>query len=499
MRLIPGILASTCSLPANGCMPEFADGDHVCGVHGMPNSCCGASSIQLSAACRSAGLQQQSAGLAPESLIEPRVFSALLGRCLTYSRQVAPCAFPMTRRTPYVAVGLCLVFAAVAALLFIPFSHAEGDFWDNMRECLRFGYVPSAFLPDFYPYLSALVYKPFGPSGVVAMQAGMYLGVAACVFLTLRRVTGEDAGSALGAGAILLDPDLLSSIPKLWDTEMTVLLLLALIALSLALRERDWVAPVSVGLVWGLSLSVRPNFAVLALPIGYGLFLAYGRRAVLRGALVGALAFGTLAAANTAAHGSFYLPQNGPYNLFAGANGHSEEALLALYNGEPSIPEAMHEDGYPGLKFYELRYKPVFTRLAFGFMAAHPLQWLWLDVVKLGTLLRPDTKAHPLFSAPGLVKLLTSLSMPLWLGLLLASRPLRQVDKLFVLFAAAYVLPFVLTNADPRFRPALDVLVLTHGAALVLRRLERGRGSPVGGALYRRAQEARYEHMQGRA
>ena len=43
------------------------------------------------------------------------------------------------------------------------------------------------------------------------------------------------------------------------------------------------------------------------------------------------------------------------------------------------------------------------------------------------------------------------------------ARDLDAVGRgLFVMFAVAYVGPFLLTNADPRFRIPLDILVLTH-------------------------------------
>ncbi len=254
------------------------------------------------------------------------------------------------------------------------------------------------------------------------------------------------------------------------DTEITVFLLAALLAVSLALRpsrpSRLWL----LGAVWGLGLAVRPYFACMALPIAYALWITYGRAALKWGALVAACAFATLAAATVAAHGSLYFPQNGPYNFFAGANSHTQFALLHAYNAEPSIAPAMADHGYPATAFYNLSLRPVYTRLALTYIAAHPLQWIWLGLVKLATLLRPDTKAHALWTGTGFLKLLTSLSAPVWLILLASARSFRKTDRLFVLFAIAYVLPFLLTNADPRFRPALDVLLLTHAAVLLARR-----------------------------
>ncbi len=382
---------------------------------------------------------------------------------------------------------LALLPGILLALHLLPFSHAEGDFWENMQAALRTGHVPSIFLPGFYPFVCAWFYRPFGAGGVEVFQAALYLASAGCVLLILRRMVGPRSSATLAAGLIALDPDLLSSIPKLWDTEATACLLAALAAVSLALEPARRKLPTALllGAVWGLGMAVRPNFVLLAVPIAWALFAARAR-------LGAACAFGAaalaLAAANTLAHGAFYFPQNGPYNLFAGANPYTRGALLSVFNAEPSIAPAMAAHGYPALNSYALALRPVYSRFALQFMAAHPFEWLGLAALKLGTLLRPDTKAHPLFSAWGLVKLLTSLAVPFWLAILLWVRGQGWTakDTLIVLFAVFYILPFVLTNADPRFRPALDVLVLTHVASLILRRL----GFGVRPADRRRAEQA---------
>ncbi len=391
----------------------------------------------------------------------------------------------MSGKSAYAVLGLILIFAALVAARFIPFSHAEGDLALNLLDCLRTGHISSTFLPGFYPFLCSFFYKPVGPGGVIALQVAMYFGIAALTWSTILRLSSNPPGAALLTALILLDPDLLSSIPKLWDTEITVLFVSALLFLSLAIRQRGYLQVVLLGIVWGLSLAVRPNLLVLGVPIAYALRLGYGKAAYLRGAVVAGLAIFTLAAANTVAHGSFYLPQNGPYNLFAGANPHTQSALIHAYNAEPSIPPAMADHGYPAVYWYALSLKPVYTRFALAFIQAHPFEWLWLGLVKLATLLRPDTKTHALLTGAGLVKLLTSLSTPLWLALLASSRPLGRIDRIFLVFAAAYVLPFLITNADPRFRPPLDVLVLTHSAVLILRQAsERKRPFYGRGAKY---------------
>lgn len=370
--------------------------------------------------------------------------------------------------------------AMAVAVSAMPFSHAEEDFWNNMWDALRTGHTTTTFLPGFYPFLCSLVYRPFGPAGIEAFQALIYMALAVCTWWMLRRWTGNGPVAAAAAGLIVLNPDLLSSIPKLWDTEVTALLLAGLVAVCLALDRGRPGRVVVLGAVWGLGLAVRPNFIFLAFPIAFALWGAYGRAALVRLAGVGVLALGVVAGANTVAHGSFYLPSNGPYNLFAGANASTRPALLRDLNAEPSIRPAMEEHGYAARDFYDATLNPVFTRFAVQFMTAHPLEWLGLGVLKLGTLLRPDLKAHRLFSADGALKLLTCFCVPVWLVLLGFSRRLGEADRLVILFVAAYVLPFVLTNADPRFRPALDTLVLTHSAALLICRYGPARSASQG-------------------
>ncbi len=140
----------------------------------------------------------------------------------------------MLKRLPYL-LSPVLVLAIAAAIRFLPFSHAEGDFWNNMRDALRTGHTVSTFLPGFYPYLCSLLYKPFGAAGIETFQAAIYLALAACTWFSIRRCTSRNTLAVLAACIVMLNPDLLSSIPKLWDTEMTALLLAALFALCLAL------------------------------------------------------------------------------------------------------------------------------------------------------------------------------------------------------------------------------------------------------------------------
>ncbi len=99
-----------------------------------------------------------------------------------------------------------------------------------------------------------------------------------------------------------------------------------------------------------------------------------------------------------------------------------------------------------------------------SYIYRQPEQAAQLVLLKLETLIRPDTKIYPLPGLGGIVKVLLALAIPFWVVSLVVSRRLfwGREDWLFVTFVVAYVTPFLLTNSDPRFRVPLDILLLTH-------------------------------------
>ncbi len=377
---------------------------------------------------------------------------------------------------------LLLILGPIALLIAwrLPVTYPEGDFIMNVLDVAKTGHVPSIFTPDTYPYLAGMAYKKAGVHGFLAEQVLIYLLLAASVLWLVRLLTRSFHAVLLCAVLICLHPDLLVSIPRVWDTTLTTLLLIVFAALCVyASRQPSPVLLLAIATLWGLGISVRPNFALLIFPLVYLLFMVRttprkGRSSFARPSLqlagMLAWAFAVLLLANRLTHGSFYLARNGPYNFFAGANPYTQAALLRLLNAESSIPLALAAVGiYPTYE-YDLTLSPLYTHAALLFIRTHPLQWLWLGVLKLFTLLRADTKSHPTLSLAWLVQVLTTLCVPLWLGSLALCRKLDPADKLLLVLVASYILPFLLTNADPRFRPALDVLVLCHAASLILRR-----------------------------
>jgi hypothetical protein len=277
----------------------------------------------------------------------------------------------------------------------------------------------------------------------------------------------------VGACLVGLYPDVLISIKKVWDTNITIALMMSIFALLLTILRRGLSTSraVSVGLLWGLSINVRPNFPALVLPIAFTFWCArpsdWGAKRVLSsGALALGFAFLVVALVSAVAHGSFFVPGNGPYNLYAGANPFTQQALLASLNAEPSIYPALRSEGFGSdVNVYSPALRPYYVRASLRFVREHPLGEVKLFGLKLLTLLRPDTKIHPWGSPGGALKTLEALTVPCWLIALLISRNCgwANEDWLVFTFVLAYIAPFVITNSDPRFRVPLDILVLTHG------------------------------------
>ncbi len=354
----------------------------------------------------------------------------------------------------------------------VPFSTPMGGFWFDAQQFATTGHIVTVFTPCGYPAFLGLALLSGGIPGVIGMQLLLYLAILLTAYAILRLLELSPVSAAAGAALLGFHPEIVINIKKIWDTNITTVLLLVLCA-GLLVVMRKGLTPgraTLIGIFWGLSMIIRPNFPALLLPIAFAFWAAPANTSRLRArwwqaALAPSAALITLAILNTAVHGSFYLPQNGPYNLYAGDNAFSEKALRVNLNAEPSIYPSLLANGFPAhVDVYDPALRPYYVSHALLFIRQYPLAACKLVLLKLATLLRPDTKIYPMASPGGIVKCVLALAIPLWVAVLIVQRglPWEGQDWLFVTFAVAYILPFLLTNADPRFRVPLDVLLLTH-------------------------------------
>jgi hypothetical protein len=375
-------------------------------------------------------------------------------------------------RNPIALLFLLVVIAVSGVIAVVPFSTPMGGFWRDAQQFATTGHISSIFTPCGYPALLGLGFRAGGQTGIVSIQLLLYALIVVTIYSILRLLRADRAIAMMGAGVLGLHPELVISIKKIWDTNVTTALLLLLCAVLLAVL-RYGLTPMRAaltGILWGLSINVRPNFPALMLPIAFAFWFAPvpGNRhktLLVSGAVTLFGAGLVVVLVSILVHGSFYIPQNGPYNFYAGDNSYTEMALVLALNAEPSIYPSLLAAGFPpDVDIYSSDLRPYYVTHALLYVRRQPAQAAKLVLLKLETLLRPDTKIYPLPSPGGIVKVLLALAIPFWAVTLLVSRGRLwgREDWLFVAFLVAYIAPFLLTNSDPRFRIPLDVLLLTH-------------------------------------
>lgn len=388
-------------------------------------------------------------------------------------------------------LGLAAGCAVATALADAPQYPMPGYFAD-IQEWAATGHIGDTFTPLAYPLFAGPAYRVAGVPGIVWLQALLYVGLVVVAIRLLSRLGLPDRWAALGALPVLLHPEYVLSIPKVWDVDLSVFLLLLFALMCLAVQGEGMSAKRSIGLglVAGAGIFCRPNYALMLPVVLYAAWTSPGatvRRTVLSLSTVLMVAAATFVFLGWCAHGRPFVPRNGPYNLFAGNNPYAGETLLTKLNAEPSIPEAFAAE-YPkplpdtsaaGF-FYSPALEPFYNHASADFALHHPAEEVELVAIKLWTLFRPDTKVHRAASADGMGKVLLALpALGLVVLLVLTRRAgLTRQDRLLVLAYAGYVLPFLITNSDPRFRIPLDAMLLLHG----LRRLYLLREGPTAGS-----------------
>lgn len=379
-------------------------------------------------------------------------------------------------------------FFAMAATR-VRFSEPMPDFMQQVQEWASSGRIAETFTPIAYPLSIAPAYRGGGIHAIIALQAALQIAlVATCFFFLLQSGVSRWA-AVLGSLPIAIHPELLLSISRLWDVALSTFLLVLVVLLFLRIQAVG--LSLGLSLVGGLGFAIgafcRPNYLVLALALLYAIssgrkvrhnsvssFLIFKERVVLANILifVASTVF-TYCFLGIIGHGSPFFPQNGSYNLFAGNNPYSASAFLTSLNGESSIDQAYRarhpEIGTSTTDYHDHSLNGFYLRSSIGYVRQQPFSEVKLIAIKLFTLFRPDIRSNSTSRAVGVVKYLLALPVVFFLFLLaLPGRArLDRVDRLLLVVYVVYILPFLLTNSDPRFRIPLDVLLLLHCSRLL--------------------------------
>ncbi len=373
--------------------------------------------------------------------------------------------------------------AALAALLATQAAIPVPAFYEYVQEYLRTGHIAEVAFPIEYTWLVGLSIQALGRHGMEILQTAMYVLTVVSVWKLARRI---EVGSryALMAGLVTaVYPQLPASVVKLWDVDFSVFVMVVLLlCLVLIVQMGSRISLViGTGIVFGCGMAERPNMLLLLPLLVYAIFAspARWRRKVLALIVGGVVSAGTLISINTLAHGSFFLPQDGPYNFVQGHNEFTIKAMLQNQTPEQSVSLFMKAEGLnyqdvdiianPKLQGYTPQLQRYFIHHGLEYIRNHPINELKITAVKLYIFLSPYRRLHRGLSLWTIPVVAMALVIPIWLVLLMlkARRGLDLYDKVFIAAAFLYVLPFLLTAVDPRYQFPLDIVLLPHIARLV--------------------------------
>ena len=380
------------------------------------------------------------------------------------------------------APGYWIILAGIPSLLalffalHVPMNAPLPTYFLDAQQYASTGRITNTSYPIAFTWLTGLSLKAFGVLGPEVLQFTLYLLIVLSVWALARKIGASPRYALIAAVVAAIYPQLSASVTKIWDVELCVLLLVVVVLCSVSLM-RDGLRPawvIATGVALGVSFAQRPNMLLLIpLPI-YFCFtsVASWRRKIVSLAGAGVLCAGVMAGINTLAHGSFFLAQNGPYNLVQGHNEYTSQVLLEDLSCERTVALVMIHDGLEDylVDISDPRLQEYWTHRAFAFMRAHPMEEPGIAMVKLWTVFRPNNRNHPAMSLYGIPAILESLIFPAWLIVLVLRKVRTGLDRLdwtFIAMVALFVLPFLITSSDPRYQIPLEICLLSHIAYML--------------------------------
>lgn len=336
----------------------------------------------------------------------------------------------------------------------------------ELADRLRQGPLTESFEPLGYPWLIARMPFEGLETSAKALHVLSYAALGAVLITVVGRGPRRLAAlpGVVASVWILFNPYVLVNLFRLNDNNVAVPALLGVWALV-----TTWSAPVAASALVGALALVRPNVVTLLPAVlwvagraGAGTPATFWKPAArcLAAAVISYVLLSMLIAGT-----AVFRPGNGGYNLFAGNNPATREALAGEYNAEPSLPAGLAWCGVdePPRLVSGAQYVACTTR----FVVAEPLHAIGLAAIKFYTLMiRPNLR---LADSPAQMigqMLMVVPSVAWWAATLLVLVRRRQwLDPAATAMVAAFALPFVLTNADPRLRLPLDPIFVLSLAA----------------------------------
>jgi hypothetical protein len=391
------------------------------------------------------------------------------------------------RRLPFEIFILaisCIILSYISWIK-IPFANIMWNHLSVAQAVLGGIKISRPFCPIGYSAFLILSLRYGGLNGVFLCQAFLYIITVILSYFALRLLKVGRRIAFWMCVMILVHPYLSINIKKIFTNNLGVPLMVAFIFVILWIKRYGlgYFSAVLSGLLFGYMIIVRPDFAILA-PIPIYLFLnqqkLFLKKKISLLIIIVTLSLLVIVIITKSLTGHFVPAHTtyAAYNFFGGANPFTEESLINEYHIEASIGKAleslnMNFDNPYNVSFNHPELEKVFWQESFSYIKNHPFHYLYLCVLKLATLFRPDYRqvyTSNLNLSPYLLIIIqTILALPVFIWLLVRLHCCYQVSAhqpsmIIPLVAMLYIVPFILIGPDPRYRLPIDIILILDSA-----------------------------------
>ena len=350
----------------------------------------------------------------------------------------------------------------------------------DIAEKLRSVRIPKSFEPIGYPFLiSGWLFDSVEATLRFVHLASFWVLIAMALLLAWTEArpgkfrhdavpVAHAALFALCLAVTFYTPYFLLGLVRVSDNGVNIAFCAVLFLCAMRGAERPFAIVLVAPILLALFVVVRPN-AITLLPLAIGLVL-WHRLGTSRALLAAAVFVVAFVAFSIAISGTLaFWPSNGGYNLFAGNNPFARDMLATNYNAEYSLDAALKWCGVEGDRYVVADRDH--AACARKFVSERPLEAFQLAAYKVYTLMfRPNLKLADTGMKTAFQVLIVLPGIVWWLAVLLVRR-FRSAGpvRIAVVMAILYAAPFVVANADPRFRIPLDVFYALSTLAFLAR------------------------------
>jgi hypothetical protein len=349
------------------------------------------------------------------------------------------------------------------------------------------GVTPSAFVPAGYPIFLSLVHRALSAwtdpvdwaTTIVFAHSCLVVATAGLAVRGVYRLGGRLSWAMSVLFGLLVAAMLVRAVTRPDDNALAAPLTLACFVWLLSPRMRP-ASYVAVGCCLGALVLVRPNMAVVVLPVAW-IMLTRHRVGGLIG-IAGVAVLISMFLPGLYGYAVPFLPKNGAYNLFVGNNPFVRDAVLSDGNPESSLGPALAYFDLPSAPpqaFWWQHDRPVsdavLRNTAIRWAVSHPVAWAQTLAYKAYCLLMPP----PARNASAAALNVALLTIPvLGLGAVLRGRRHATVSRSDVvvlwMFCLLFCGPLVLFVSPARLRVPLDLCIAVVGLAAGTRSADYG-------------------------